>query len=120
MKLILLAVVVLLAGCSVVFVPTYHETEFNELVTIAALSARGSCDAEQNELMLGVATHLLFYAELTPNNTTIYDGVKVMGAAIEELSAKPQPIPQAYCSLKLRIINMMARSLGAASGGKPK
>jgi hypothetical protein len=119
MKLLLLCAL-LLTGCSVVFVPTYHETEFNELVTIAAQSSRGTCDVEQTTKLLDLTTHLKYYTELSPHNAKINDGVVELDTVVRELAEKPQPIGQTYCSLKLRIINKMALTLGAASGGKPQ
>jgi hypothetical protein len=110
----------LLTGCSAVFVPTYHEAEFNELVTIAAQSARGTCDVAQTQTLQSLTTHLRFYTELSPNNSKLYGGVMDLSATVDELAEKPQPISQTYCSFKLRMINKMARVLGEASGGKPQ
>jgi hypothetical protein len=104
----------------VVFVPTYHETEFNDLVTIAAQSARGTCDVEQTTKLLDLSTHLLYYTELLPNNTKLHSGVVAMNESVKELFDHTQPISPIFCSLKLRLINKMALTLGAASGGKPQ
>jgi hypothetical protein len=119
MKLSLLAVF-LLTGCSVVFVPTYHETEFNGLVTIAAHSGRGTCDVEQTTRLLDLSTHLLYYTELLPNNTKLHAGVVELNESVKELFDHTQPISPVFCSLKLRLINKMALTLGVASGGKPQ
>jgi hypothetical protein len=119
MKLFLFCAALLLTGCSVVFVPTYHETEFNDFVTIAAQSARGTCDVEQTTKLLDLSTHLLYYTELLPNNSKLHSGVVELDASVRELFEHSQPVSPMFCSLKLRLINKMALTLGAASGGKP-
>lgn len=120
MKSLAVMFALLLSGCSVAFVPTYHETEFNELVTIAAQSTRGTCDVEQTTKLLDLSTHLLYYTELSPNNTQLHSGAVELDASVRELFDHTQPMSPIFCSLKLRLINKMALTLGAASGGKPQ
>lgn len=120
MKLLLLCAAFVLTGCSVIFVPTYHETEFNELVTIAAISSHGNCDIEQTNKLMDLTTHLKYYTELTPNNSNLHSGVVELDATVKELADQARPFSTVYCMVKLRIINKMALSLGVASGRKPQ
>lgn len=115
---VLFALTLLLCGCSILFVPTWQEREYNELIHIAALSLRGTCSPLQNQELLDMSTHLVFYTQYLPNNTKINIGAVNMDKTIQELYAMPQPISQVFCTFKLRIIHAMATTLAEASGSK--
>lgn len=116
MKILVLAAL-LLSGCSVLLVPHWNATEYNELVTIAAESSRGTCQTEQVETLSKLSTHLRHYSEFLPNNELMASGVAQMDTTIQTLNTGGL-IGSTFCSLKLRTIHTMATSLAKASGEK--
>lgn len=116
MKLLFLAMF-LLSGCSVLMVPHWSATEYNDLVTIAAESSRGTCQPEQVESLSVLSSHLRYYSEFLPNNKLMAEGTAQMDATIQELAIGGR-IGSTFCSLKLRSIHTMAKALAEASGGK--
>lgn len=118
MKLLFLAAF-LLSGCSVLIVPHWNATEYDNLVTIAAESAGGKCESEQVQTLSQLSRHVKYYSEFLPNNTLMASGVSQMDETIQELNTGGR-IGSAYCSLKLRTIHTMAKALAEASGGKPQ
>lgn len=117
--ILLFTATLLLCGCQVLFVPTWQEREYNDLIEIAAESTRGTCSVQQTQKLLDLSTHLVLYTEYLPHNTKLNTGAVKLDKMIQELYALPQPIGRVYCTFKLRIIHAMATSLAAASGSKP-
>ena len=118
MKTFMLAVALLLSGCSVLMVPHWNEREYNELTVVAAVSSSGTCSSEQTKQLSNLSKHLLYYTAYLPNNKTLNEGVVEMDKTIQELHATSQPIGGVFCSFRLRVINAMATSLAEASGRK--
>jgi len=112
-----LVVLTVVLGCSTIFVPHWNATEYNDLVTIAAESSRGTCQTEQVETLSKLSTHLRHYSEFLPNNELMAAGVAQMDTTIQTLNTGGI-IGSTFCSLKLRTIHTMATSLAKASGEK--
>jgi hypothetical protein len=111
--------VLLLSGCSVLFIPQWDATEYNDFVDIASESAQGTCSVEQRDRLAKLSTHARYYSEFLPHNELIAEGALKMDETVQELNQNDTP-SAVYCKIKLRAINMMARTLAKSVGGKPK
>ena len=122
MKLSLFLAALLLSGCAVINVPTWNETEYSDIVSIAVLTSKGTCEIEQTEQIHAVSTHLRYYTWNLPHNELIFTGAHNLNLAAETLNheAHDGPVSRTYCAIKLKAINNMAYALAKASGQKPK
>jgi len=119
LKTVLLCVLLFLSGCAIITPPTYHETEYSNLIEIAAVSSKGVCTPEQTEKLANLSTRAALYSKYLPNNELMEEGTALMDKSIHSLSLTPSP-SLVYCSLKLRAIKNMATTLAEAVGGKTK
>lgn len=119
MKALILATVLFLSGCSVLFVPTWDNTEYNDIINIAAISSGGNCSDERMTRLSGLSTHALLYSEFLPSNENVHEGITEMDKTIQELN-RMDNISRVVCDLRLRAIHMMSRSLARTIGGKPR
>jgi hypothetical protein len=122
MRIGLLLAALLLSGCSIISVPEWSETEYNELVTIAAVSSSGVCTVEQTERLFELSRHLKFYTASLPDNKLIAEGANNMLSTVDALNreAHQGTVSRMYCSLELNTIMQMANAMSRASGKKPK
>lgn len=105
-------------GCSIISLPTYHESEYAQLIEIAVVASESSCKPEETAQLAKLSTHIVFYSEYLPNNEHVAQGVVEMDKSIQALKlAAPD---SAYCHLKLRAITSMATTLADVAGSKTK
>lgn len=106
-------------GCSIITLPTYHESEYAQLIEIAVVASESSCKPEEMQLLTHLSNRAVFYTAYLPHNGHIAVGVAEMDKTIQALDKTVAP-SNAYCHLKLRVITDMATTLAEASAGKPQ
>lgn len=119
MRMLLPVIVVFVAGCSIITPPTYHETEYSNLIEIAAEASEGVCSDAQKERLAALALRSTLYSKYLPHNELMAEGTEKLNETVEALRSNKAPSPS-YCQLKLRLIKTMATTLAGAVGGKSK
>jgi len=119
MRALILASILFLSGCGYVVVPHWDNTEYNDLVSVAALSSKGDCSVEQRDKLSEITTHALYYSKFLPANDLTHEGIAQMNKTVQELNDAPK-VSQAFCDIRLRAIHLMSTSMAKAVGGKPR
>lgn len=119
MKLLVLAFVLLLAGCSIITPPAYHEVEYGNYIEITIAASEGICNSDETQKLAALSTRAGLYSKYLPNNELMAQGAEQMDKSIQTLRANDAP-SKGYCTMKLRMIKQMASTLAEAAGGKPR
>jgi hypothetical protein len=124
MKLLLLLILMTMTvGCSLLFIPTFDGVEYQDAVQLTVESSQGGCTVEHTQKMTALSTHLVYYSAYLPHNTLIHEGARDMHQAIQSLHLKVEsgvPVGGTYCTLTLRTIHQMAKTLTERIGHKPR
>ena len=115
----LVLVMLMVAGCSIISPPKYHETEYANYIEIAALASESTCTVEERHRFVQLANRASLYSAHLPNNELVAKSADNLWESLVELEQAKSVTP-VFCQLKLSVVKELATTLADAAGGKPQ